>query len=59
MSDKPESDDSLAPVRQRMARLLDVLAPTEGYNLTVLEDVRLLRSNRPLSPCPCCTTPAS
>jgi AraC-like DNA-binding protein len=52
MPDNPKPDDLLAPVRQQMARLLDVLAPTEGYNLTVLEDVRLLRSNRPLKSVP-------
>ena len=34
--------------RQRMVELLLQLAPDEGYNLTRLPDVRLLRSNRPL-----------
>ena len=52
MSERPEPDDPLASVRQQMARLLGGLAPTEGYNLTVLEDVRLLRSNRPLKSVP-------
>ena len=28
--------------------LLATLAPVEGYNLTALDDVRFLRSNRPL-----------
>ncbi|KIH82475.1 Transcriptional regulator, AraC family [Pseudomonas batumici] len=36
-------------VRNRMIALLDKLTPQEGYNLTVLPDVRFLRSNRPLS----------
>lgn len=34
--------------QQRMIDLLSRLAPDEGYNLTALADVRLLRSNRPL-----------
>ncbi|ABE30768.1 AraC family transcriptional regulator [Paraburkholderia xenovorans] len=38
--------------RQRMVALLETLAPVEGYNLTVLPDVRFLRSNRPLSRTP-------
>ncbi|RKR45630.1 AraC family transcriptional regulator [Paraburkholderia sp. BL17N1] len=38
--------------RQRMVALLENLAPLEGYNLTVLPDVRFLRSNRPLSRTP-------
>ena len=33
-------------------RLIAALAPQEGYNLTPLPDVRLLRSNRPLSRTP-------
>ena len=32
--------------------LLDLLTPVEGYNLTPLDDVRLLRSNRPLQRTP-------
>ncbi|HVE08505.1 MAG TPA: AraC family transcriptional regulator [Paraburkholderia sp.] len=44
-------DDS-TPVRRRMVKLLAALAPLEGYNLTALPDVRLLRSNRPLSRTP-------
>ncbi|AIP31303.1 helix-turn-helix domain protein [Paraburkholderia xenovorans LB400] len=35
-----------------MVALLETLAPVEGYNLTVLPDVRFLRSNRPLSRTP-------
>jgi AraC-like DNA-binding protein len=38
--------------RQRMVGLLQALAPQEGYNLTALPDVRVLRSNRPLSRSP-------
>ncbi|VUD40410.1 HTH-type transcriptional regulator YesS [Thalassocella blandensis] len=33
-------------------QLLTQLAPREGYNLTALSDVRILRSNRPLSNTP-------
>jgi AraC-like DNA-binding protein len=36
------------PSRQRMIGLLRGLAPKEGYTLTPLPDVRLLRSDRPL-----------
>ncbi len=36
----------------RMVHLLKALAPKEGYNLTALPDVRLLRSNRPLTRTP-------
>lgn len=35
-----------------MLALLQQLAPQEGYNLTALEDVRILRSDRPLSRTP-------
>ena len=38
--------------QRRMVALLKALAPIEGYNLTVLPDVRFLRSNRPLSRTP-------
>jgi AraC-like DNA-binding protein len=38
--------------RKRMITLLGVLAPDEGYNLTALPSVRVLRSNRPLSRTP-------
>jgi AraC-like DNA-binding protein len=43
------------PVRQeqqKMAALLRALAPQEGYNLTALPGVRILRSDRPLSSTP-------
>jgi AraC-like DNA-binding protein len=35
-------------VQQRMVALLSGLAPSEGYNLCAMPDVRFLRSNRPL-----------
>lgn len=35
-----------------MVALLEALAPDEGYNLTALPSVRVLRSNRPLSRTP-------
>ncbi|RKE37519.1 AraC family transcriptional regulator [Paraburkholderia sp. BL23I1N1] len=35
-----------------MVTLLQALAPEEGYNLTAMPDVRVLRSNRPLSRTP-------
>jgi len=38
----------LPPDSQRMVQLVSALAPSEGYNLTALADIRLLRSNRPL-----------
>src|ERR1700754_111898 len=34
--------------QRQLVALLERLAPTEGYNLTALDSVRLLRSNRPL-----------
>jgi len=37
---------------QRMVQLLTELAPDEGYNLSLLPDVRFLRSNRALSETP-------
>ena len=33
---------------QQIIELMGRLAPVEGYNLSVLDDVRFLRSNRPL-----------
>ena len=36
----------------RMVQLMSELAPLEGYNLSVLDDVRFLRSNRPLTRTP-------
>lgn len=47
-----DESDYLRDMRQRTATLLEQLAPNEGYNLTVLKDVRLLRSNRPLKSVP-------
>ncbi|WP_414449527.1 AraC family transcriptional regulator N-terminal domain-containing protein [Burkholderia sp. 22PA0099] len=41
-----------SPVRQRTIDLLHALAPAEGYNLTALPSVRILRSDRPLSRTP-------
>jgi AraC-like DNA-binding protein len=38
--------------QQQMVALLRALAPEEGYNLTVLPDVRILRSDRALSRTP-------
>lgn len=37
---------------RRMIELMERLAPLEGYNLSPLDDVRFLRSNRPLSRTP-------
>lgn len=37
---------------RRMVQLMEQLAPIEGYNLSCLEDVRFLRSNRPLTRTP-------
>lgn len=41
-----------AAVQRKMINLVKPLAPAEGYNLTVLSDVRILRSDRPLSRAP-------
>jgi len=41
-----------AILRQHMVGLLARLAPEEGYNLSLLPDVRFLRSNRPLKATP-------
>lgn len=38
--------------QEEMVALLKTLAPDEGYNLTVLPDIRFLRSNRPLDSTP-------
>ncbi|MDR3096232.1 MAG: AraC family transcriptional regulator [Paraburkholderia sp.] len=38
--------------QKRIVALLRALAPDEGYNLTALPSVRILRSNRPLSRTP-------
>ncbi|MFI8482014.1 AraC family transcriptional regulator N-terminal domain-containing protein [Pseudomonas sp. NPDC078700] len=37
---------------RRMVQLMEQLAPLEGYNLSPLEDIRFLRSNRPLNRTP-------
>jgi len=49
------SDDAAHDTRalvRRMVSMLERLAPSEGYNLTRLPDVRFLRSNRPLAAVP-------
>lgn len=38
--------------QQQMVDLLKALAPQEGYNLTALPDIRILRSDRPLARTP-------
>lgn len=43
---------SNSDVQQRTVQLLKTLAPQEGYNLTALPDVRILRSDRPLARTP-------
>ncbi len=46
-------NSDLSPgTQKRMIALLRALAPEEGYNLTALPSVRILRSNRPLSRTP-------
>lgn len=40
------------PGTSRMVQLMETLAPVEGYNLSALEGVRFLRSNRPLTRTP-------
>ncbi len=40
------------PSTARMVQLMAHLAPLEGYNLSALDDVRFLRSNRPLTRTP-------
>lgn len=44
----PHSD----PSTTRMVQLMETLAPVEGYNLSAIEGVRFLRSNRPLARTP-------
>lgn len=39
-------------IQDQMVTLLRALAPQEGYNLTALEQVRILRSDRPLARTP-------
>ena len=40
------------PSTTRMVQLMETLAPVEGYNLSAIEGVRFLRSNRPLARTP-------
>ena len=45
----PNQDSATLPdTRKRTVALLRDLAPTEGYNLTALPSVRILRSDRAL-----------
>jgi AraC-like DNA-binding protein len=48
----PYDSSHSAPGRNRAIALLHALAPEEGYNLTALPSIRILRSNRPLSRTP-------
>ncbi|WP_321816826.1 MULTISPECIES: AraC family transcriptional regulator [unclassified Paraburkholderia] len=48
----PLEAERAQPNRKRTIALLRALAPDEGYNLTPLPGVRILRSNRPLSMTP-------
>ena len=49
----PNQDSATLPdTRKRTVALLRDLAPTEGYNLTALPSVRILRSDRALSRTP-------
>src|SRR5215469_7258940 len=43
---------ALARVHASMVNRLLELAPKEGYNATPMQDIRLLRSNRPLTRTP-------
>ena len=45
-------DDVSGKAQQRMVALLRTLAPAEGYNLTALPSVRILRSDRALTRTP-------
>jgi len=45
-------DDVSGKAQQRMVTLLSTLAPAEGYNLTALPSVRILRSDRALARTP-------
>lgn len=44
--------DYAAARTRRMVQLMEQLAPLEGYNLSLLEDIRFLRCNRPLTRTP-------
>jgi AraC-like DNA-binding protein len=55
MSNSPASKHGHPPrdsAQQRMIELLQALAPMEGYNLTALSSVRILRSDRALTRTP-------
>lgn len=43
---------STDPCTERMVQMMGRLAPVEGYNLSPLDDVQFLRSNRPLTRTP-------
>lgn len=45
-------EEAVSERQKRMAALIRQLAPDEGYTLTALNGVRLMRSNRPLSRTP-------
>ncbi|WP_250517032.1 AraC family transcriptional regulator [Caballeronia sp. INDeC2] len=45
-------EEALTRVRAEMIALMLELAPSEGYNLTPMRDIRLLRSNRSLTRTP-------
>lgn len=47
-----ERDDASGHTQRRMVDLLRALAPDEGYNLTALPSVRILRSDRALTRTP-------
>lgn len=47
-----DTSQRLDKLQQQIVDLLQALAPEEGYTLTPLADVRLLRSDRPLSRTP-------
>lgn len=44
--------NALSPASTRMVRLLERLAPNEGYTQSALDSVRLMRSDRPLGRTP-------
>jgi AraC-like DNA-binding protein len=48
----PRASSASEHEQRRMVALLTALAPLEGYNLTALPDVRILRSDRSLSRTP-------
>lgn len=52
MPNSTKNPGSSSRIQKRMASLLLALAPDEGYNLTGLPSVRILRSNRALSRTP-------